>query len=61
MGELVNLRMARKRASRQQEEQSASTNRLAHGQPKHVRKLEAAREEQAKSILEQHRIEGDGR
>ena len=61
MAELVNLRTARKRASRQQDEARASTNRLAHGLPKHLRKLEAAREEQAERHLDQHRIEGDGR
>ncbi|MDO9411132.1 MAG: DUF4169 family protein [Pseudolabrys sp.] len=61
MAELVNLRLARKRASRQQEEQRASANRLAHGQPKNLRQLGAAREEQAERVLDQHRIEGDGR
>jgi Domain of unknown function (DUF4169) len=62
MAELVNLRTARKRASRQQDEARASTNRLAHGQPKHIRELKAAQLEQAERILDQHRIEpGDGR
>jgi hypothetical protein len=61
MTELVNLRTARKRAVRQQDEARASTNRLAHGQPKHVRDLKAARDEQAERILDQHKIEGDRR
>lgn len=62
MAELVNLRTVRKRASRQQEEARASSNRLAHGQPKHIRKLKAAQQEQAEHNLDQHRIEpGDGR
>ena len=62
MAELVNLRTARKRAARRRDEMRADTNRLAHGQPKNIRKLEAARQEQAAHILEQHRIEpGDGR
>ena len=40
----------------------ADANRLAHGQPKHRRKLEAARQAKASRDLDQHRIEtGDGR
>ncbi len=62
MGELVNLRTTRKRASRQQDEARAASNRLAHGQTKHARKLETAQQEQAERTLDQHRIEpGDGR
>lgn len=62
MTALVNLRTVRKRASRQQEEARANANRFAHGQPKHIRKLEAARQEQAGYILDQKRLEpGDGR
>ncbi|MDO8875392.1 MAG: DUF4169 family protein [Pseudolabrys sp.] len=62
MAELVNLRTARKRASRQQEEARASANRLAHGQPKHARARAAAQQQQADHVLDQHRIEpGDGR
>jgi hypothetical protein len=35
---------------------------MAHGQPKHMRKLEAAKKEKASCNLDQHRIEpGDGR
>lgn len=62
MGELVNLRTARKRASRQQDDACAASNRLAHGQSKHIRKLETAKQEKADRTLDQHRIEpGDGR
>ena len=61
MAELINLRTARKRAKRQDDLQ-AETNRLAHGQSKHARKLEAARQAKASRDLDQHRIEkGDGR
>jgi len=50
MGDIVNLRMARKRA-----------NRLAHGRPKIDRAAEQSRREQARKSLDQHRIEtGDG-
>ena len=62
MAELVNLRTARKRAQREQDDQRAHANRLAHGQPKRLRKLEAAQQTKASSDLDRHRIEpGDGR
>jgi hypothetical protein len=62
MAQVVNLRTARKRAKRKQDEARANGNRLAHGRPKSERKLEAARREQAGRNLERHRIEtGDGR
>jgi len=62
MAELVNLRSARKRAKRQQGDQLAHANRLAHGQPKHLRKLEDAQKTKASRDLDRHRIEtGDGR
>ena len=62
MAELVNLRTARKRAKRQQDERDAEANRLAYGQPKHLRKLDAARRAKADRDLDRHEIEeGDGR
>jgi hypothetical protein len=62
MAELVNLRIARKRAKKQQDDLRADTNRLAHGQPKHRRKLKAAQQAKASRDLDQHRIDkGDGR
>jgi hypothetical protein len=62
MAELINLRTIRKRLSRRQEEAGAEINRLAHGQPRHVRALQSARVEQADRNLDQHRIEpGEGR
>jgi hypothetical protein len=62
MAELVNLRTARKQAKRQQGDQRAQANRLAHGQPKHLRKLEGAQQAKASHDLDSHRIEiGDGR
>jgi hypothetical protein len=62
MAEVINLRTARKRASRLQDDARAATNRLAHGQPKNLRDLDAAQREQAQNHLDQHRIEpGDGR
>lgn len=62
MAELVNLRTARKRAKREQDDQRANANRLANGQPKHLRKLEAAQQAKAGSDLDCHQIEkGDRR
>jgi Domain of unknown function (DUF4169) len=62
MAEVVNLRNARKRAKRQQDEARASANRLAHGQPKSVRQSADAQRAKADSSLDGHRIErGDGR
>ena len=62
MAELVNLRTARKQAKRRQSEQLANANRLAHGQPKHLRELEDAQQTRASHELDRHRIEpGDRR
>jgi site-specific recombinase XerC len=62
MAELVNLRTARKRARRQQDERNAEANRLAHSQPGHLRKLDSARRAKAVQDLDGHRIEkGDER
>jgi hypothetical protein len=57
MGDLVNLRVARKRAKRREAEQQAATNRLIHGRAKAERKLDRSRSEQAQRRLDQHRIE----
>lgn len=62
MAELINLRSARKRARRQEDEARADANRRLHGQPKHVRQLADAERAKAHRDLEGHRIEpGDGR
>jgi hypothetical protein len=62
MTELINLRAARKRAKRQQDEMRAAVSRLAHGQPKHLRKRKAAERAKAERDLERHWIDkGDDR
>jgi hypothetical protein len=62
MAELVNLRMARKRAKRRRDDDHANTKRLAHGRPKHAQALEDAKQAKASRDLDQHRIEpGDRR
>ncbi|HEY6023707.1 MAG TPA: DUF4169 family protein [Pseudolabrys sp.] len=57
MAEVINLRTVRKRAKRQQHDQSAHANRLAFGQTKRVRKLEAAQQAKTRRDLDQRRIE----
>ena len=62
MAELINLRIARKRAKRRQDASRAGAQRLGHGQPKHLRKLGAAQDAKAERELDQHRIDtGDDR
>jgi hypothetical protein len=57
MAELVNLRTARKRAKRRDDDVVAGANRLAHGQPAAERKRDAAQREKNSRALDQHRIE----
>ena len=57
MGDLVNLRIERKRAKRRQAEQVAASNRLVHGRSKAKRALERARSDKAQTSLDGHLIE----
>ncbi len=62
MGDVVNLRRARKKAARYTVEQTVAANRLLHGRSKADREFEKARAEKAQRDLERHRIEtGDER
>ena len=62
MGEIVNLRRARKQAARRLAEETAAANRLRHGRSKAERELEAARDAKAGRELDGHRLEpGDER
>jgi len=62
MGDIVNLRRARKRAQRKAAEQDAAANRLRHGRSKAERDLEAARTSKERGDLDRHRIDaGDER
>ena len=59
MGEIVNLRMARKRKAREDAARNAEQNRITFGRTKHERELtEAERALEAKK-LEAHRRETD--
>jgi hypothetical protein len=57
MGDVVNLRKARKFAERELDGQRAAANRLKHGRSKAERELTAAREAKSRRNLDQHRIE----
>jgi Domain of unknown function (DUF4169) len=62
MGDIVNLRRARKRAERQASEQLAAANRVLHGRSKAERNRESARDAKDRRDLDGHRIEtGDER
>jgi hypothetical protein len=61
MGDVVNLRTARKRAKRREAEQKAATNRLAHGRTKADRTETRLRNDKAQRSLDLHRVEtGEG-
>src|SRR5262245_61638449 len=57
MGDIVNLRRARKRAERKAAEQAAAANRLRHGRGKAERDLATARISKDRSDLDRHRID----
>jgi hypothetical protein len=61
MTEVVNLRMARKRAARGKAERRATENRLAHGVAKVDRQRATADRESREQSLNQHKIETGGR
>ncbi|MGH6770220.1 MAG: DUF4169 family protein [Xanthobacteraceae bacterium] len=62
MGEIVNLRKARKSAERTRDRASAAANRLKHGRSKAERSRDGARAAKARRNLDQHRVEtGDER
>ena len=59
MVEIINLRTRRKAKDRAEKEKTAETNRIAHGTPKHLRKLSEARKNKAEQRLAGHRLEKD--
>jgi hypothetical protein len=56
MGEILNLRQARKRAARRQDGETAAANRLKFGRRKDDRALSAAQSGKAHRDLDAHRI-----
>ncbi|WP_166142287.1 DUF4169 family protein [Methylosinus sp. RM1] len=58
MGEIVNLRRARKVRDRRAKEAEADANRLAHGRVKSERALGEATARLEKEKLDAHRLQG---
>jgi hypothetical protein len=57
MAEIINLRVARKRADRQDSEKRAAAARVSHGMSKADRMLAKAKTEKIRRGLDEHRIE----
>ena len=57
MGDVIKLRVARKRANRLREQERAAANRLLHGRTKAERSLDIARDTKARRDLDQHRVD----
>jgi hypothetical protein len=57
MAELINLRLARKRAQRLEDERQAKSNRLVHGEPKALRERRRLEEENNARVVDGHRRE----
>ncbi|MFN3349395.1 DUF4169 family protein [Pseudorhodoplanes sp.] len=56
MGDVLNLRLARKKRDRQRDADNAAARRLVHGRSKAERKLEGAQRDKSASNLDGHRI-----
>ena len=57
MGDVVNLRLERKRKRRSESAEKATEQRVLHGISKSEHSLEEAREKRAKLNLDQHRLD----
>jgi hypothetical protein len=56
MGDVLNLRLARKNRERQRDAENAAVRRAAYGRSKAERKLEGAQRDKSASNLDGHRI-----
>jgi hypothetical protein len=59
MGDVVNLKRFRKRATRDQSAKQAGANRARFGRTKSERALDEQRASRANDVLDQHRIDGE--
>lgn len=59
MGEIVNLRMARKRKARDDRERQAAENRVVHGVAKAEKSRADAEKHRAAALLDGHRLDPD--
>jgi hypothetical protein len=57
MAEIINLRIARKRADRQRSEERAAAARVSHGMSKTERRIRKANVDKIRRDLDGHRIE----
>lgn len=57
MGELINLRRARRAAERAAKKQIAAANRIVHGTPKDLKKLRKREEQRTDQIIEAHKLD----
>jgi hypothetical protein len=57
MGDIINLRKARKQSRKREEAERAAGNRLVHGRTKAERTLQDARAEQVRRHLDAHKID----
>jgi hypothetical protein len=55
MGEIVNLRRARKAKARDEKDKAAEANRTIHGTPKHLRSLAKAKTAKSARDLDAHK------
>lgn len=58
MGEVINLRLARKAAARRTKEADAAANRLSHGRTRAEREATKAEKERAARLLDGARRDG---
>ena len=59
MGDVVNLKRARKRLAREQSAKQADANRARFGRTKSERSADTAHTKRARELLEQHRLDGE--
>ena len=59
MAEIINLNRARKAKAKAEKGKTAQANRIAHGTPKALKKLEQAKQEQAAERLGGHKLENE--
>ncbi len=60
MGDVLNLRLARKNRDRQRDAENAAVRRSVYGRSKAERKLEGAQRDKSASNLDGHRIGNNG-
>jgi hypothetical protein len=59
MAEIINLNRARKAKAKAEKGKAAKANRVAHGTPKALKKLEQARREKELARLAAKKLDGD--